>query len=118
MTVVTLDRCPKCAAVLRQRTHEQNALLHATLGDIAAQVDWPRGSGQKLDIEAWKRLFTYAWERSEGRSVEIYPALDGHGMDIVVRHTHRMSKEQLSSLCEYVIAQGVEWGVRWSREAA
>lgn len=118
MTVISIDRCPKCGAVLRQRSHEQNSLLHATLGDIAKQVDWPRGSGQKLDAEAWKRLFTYAWERSEGRNLEIYPSIDNHGFDVVVRHTHRMSKEQLSSLCEYVIAQGAEWGVVWSKEAA
>ena len=71
-----------------------------------------------LDTEAWKRLLVYAWERSEGRSAEIYPALDGAGFDVVVRHTHKMSKEQLSDLADFVVAWGTEQGVIFSKEAA
>ena len=67
-----------------------------------------------LDVEGWKRLLVAAWERSEGRQAEIYPAIDGHGIDIVIRHTSKMSKEQLSSLMDFVIATGTQWGVKWS----
>ena len=116
--VYTIEKCPKCAAVLRKRSYEQNSGLHAAIQDIANQLDWPRKSGQMLDVEGWKRLLVAAWERSEGRPAEIYPALDGHGFDVVVRHTSRMSKEQLSELFDFVIAWGTEQGVIWTREAA
>lgn len=113
-TVYRVEKCPHCGKSIRQRSAEQNAGLHAAIQDIASQVDWPRGTGRYLDTEAWKRLLAYAWERSEGRSAEIYPAIDGHGFDVVVRHTSRMSKEQLSDLFDFVLAQGAEWGVKWS----
>ena len=114
-TIYRIEKCPHCGKNLRQRSSEQNSGLHAALQDIADQIDWPRKSGNYIDVEAWKRLMTAAWERSEGRSAEIFPAIDGQGFDVVVRHTHRMSKEQLSELFDFVVAQGTQWGVKWSK---
>lgn len=118
LTVYRIERCPHCGKNIRQRTAEQNDGLHAAIDDVARQIDWPRGSGVSLDKEAWKRLLVAAWERTEGRNAEIYPAIDGHGFDVVVRRTSKMSKEQLSELYDFVLAQGSEWGVKWSKEAA
>lgn len=78
---------------------EQNALLHAELQEIANTTLW---AGKKRDVETWKRLFTSAWLRARGEPVDILPALDGHGVDIVYYPTHRMTKAQMSELIDYI----------------
>ena len=106
-----VDRCHKCGANVRQRTVDQNDALHATIGEIAAQRDWPRGSGQMLDIEQWKRLLMAGWERTHGRRADIFPAVDGQGIDVVYRRSSRLNKHEASELIEYVKAWAVEEGV-------
>jgi len=103
-----IDKCPHCGGVLRQRSNEQNAKLHAVLADIAEQKEW---AGKKLDVESWKRLMTAAWCRAESGGVEIVPAIDGHGFDIIYRRTSRMNKKELSELIEYATAWAIEQGV-------
>lgn len=83
------------------RSNEQNALLHAHLSEIARTHDW---AGSKRDIDTWKRLLTAAWLRARGESVEILPALDGHGVDVVFRRTSQMTVGEMSELIEYVLA--------------
>lgn len=114
-TSIRIDRCPHCAGVLRERSVEQNAKLHALLADIAKQKQW---AGQWLDIEAWKRLITAAWERANGRSAEFYPSLDGQGFDVVYRRTSRLAKQDMADLVEYATAWAVQNGVELHREAA
>lgn len=109
MIPLRLDHCPKCAAALRARSIEQNDKLHAILSDISKQHKW---AGQFLDIEAWKRLMVAAWERANGHSAEFYPALDGHGLDVVYRRTSRMNKSEMSELVEYATAWAVEQGIK------
>lgn len=104
-----IDFCPQCGFRLDARSTEQNAKLHALLHDIAEQKQW---AGQKLDVEAWKRLMTAAWARATGRNAEMYPALDGQGFDVVYRRTSRMSKSEMVELIEYATAWAVENGVR------
>ena len=95
----------------RTRSVEQNALLHALLGDIAAQVEW---AGAKRDVECWKRLLTAAWCRARGESIELLPALDGHGVDIVFRRTSKMTVAEVSELCEFIMAWAAEKDIRLS----
>ena len=83
------------------RSNEQNAMLHAHLSEIARTHDW---AGSKRDIDTWKRLLTAAWLRARGESVEILPALDGHGVDVVFRRTSQMTVGEMSELIEYVLA--------------
>lgn len=71
------------------RSGQQNRLLHALLGDIARQVEW---AGQRRDAEVWKRLLTAAWLRARGESVEVLPAIDGHGVDVVFRRTSKLTR--------------------------
>jgi hypothetical protein len=112
---VILDKCPKCGTRLVQRSVEQNDRLHALLHDIATQKQW---AGQWLDVEAWKRLMTAAWERSEGRAAEIYPSVDQAGFDVVYRRTSRMNKKELSELIEFVTAWAIEQGIKLEEEKA
>lgn len=83
------------------RNLDQNALLHAALSEIAERVEW---AGQKRDSETWKRLCTAAWLRTRGESVEVLPAIDGHGIDVVFRRTSKLTKPEMSDLIEYVSA--------------
>ena len=93
---------PKKLAITEvDRSGEQNKALHAALADIAAQVEH---AGKKWDVLIWKRLLTAAWLRARGESVEILPALDGHGVDVVFRRTSQMTVGEMSELIEYVLA--------------
>jgi hypothetical protein len=113
-----VDRCPHCGGGLRQRSVPQNNGMHSIFGDIAKQQDWPRGSGQKLDGEAWKRLLMAAYERANKRAAEFYPALDGHGFDVVYRRTSKLSKREASEFMEFVFAWCAEQGLNVGLEAA
>ena len=84
-----------------RRSLDQNALLHALLTDISKRHEW---AGKKRDAETWKRLFVAAWCRARGEQIEMLPALDGHGVDIVFRRTSKMSKAEVSELLDYVQA--------------
>jgi hypothetical protein len=84
------------------RNIEQNDLFHAECTDLAKTQDWPKGSGQMLDKEAWKRLLIAAWERAHKRSAQFYPALDGNGMDVVYTRSSNMTKAEMSDLIEYI----------------
>ena len=83
------------------RSDAQNKLLHAMLGDIARQVEW---AGKKRDTDTWKRLLTAAWLRARGESVELLPAIDGHGVDVVFRRTSKLTRAECSELCEFIMA--------------
>lgn len=94
-----------------RRSDAQNRLLHATLSEIAAQKEW---AGAKRDVDTWKRLLTAAWLRARGDHVEMLPALDGHGVDIVFRRTSQLTKAECSELSEFVMAWAVDNGVQLS----
>ena len=87
------------------RSNDQNALLHALLTDIAGRREW---AGKKRDMEAWKRLYVAAWRRAHGHGVEVLPALDGHGVDIVFARTSKMTKAEVSDLIDYIQAWDAE----------
>ena len=106
-----IDKCPRCGETLRVRSSEQNAALHAVIGDIASQKQW---ANQTLDIETWKRLLVAAWARATGERVSMYPALDGHGIEVLYRKTSRLSKQECSELLEFVQSWAIDNDVRLS----
>ena len=90
------------------RSNKQNRLLHAMLSDIARQVQW---AGKHRDVETWKRLLTAAWCRARNEHVEMLPALDGHGVDIVFRRTSQLTRAEFVELVEFVEAWCAHTGV-------
>ena len=84
-----------------RRNNSQNALLHATLADIAERREW---AGRKWEVEVWKRLLTAAWMRARGEQVMCVPALDGHGVDVVFQRTSKLSKLQMAELIDFIQA--------------
>lgn len=113
-----IDRCPNCGMGLRQRSHEQNAGMHVLFDEIAKRKDWPSGSGQLLDAETWKRLLLAAYERTQGRAAQAFPALDGQGWDFVHRRSSRLSKREASEFMEFVMAWSAENGISVALEVA
>ena len=84
-----------------KRSDAQNRLLHACLSEISKQIEW---AGAKRDVDTWKRLLTAAWLRARGEPIEMLPAVDGHGVDIVFRRTSQLTKAECAELSEFVMA--------------
>ena len=91
-----------------KRSDAQNRLLHACLSEISKQMEW---AGAKRDVDTWKRLLTAAWLRARGEPIEMLPALDGHGVDIVFRRTSQLTKAECAELSEFVMAWAAERGI-------
>jgi hypothetical protein len=62
-------------------------------------------------VDTWKRLLTAAWLRSRGEPIEMLPALDGNGIDIVFRKTSQLTKTECAELSEFVMAWAADHGV-------
>ncbi len=103
---ITLDE-PK-------RTLAENALLHVLISELAGKLEW---AGKKRDTETWKRLLVAAWMRAEGKPVEILPALDGNGVELIPVRTSKLGKRACADLIEFTHAWGAEKGVKWSARA-
>lgn len=90
------------------RNTAMNALLHAEITEVADVVVW---AGQKRSVEVWKRLLVAAWLRARGESVEVLPALDGHGVDLVYAPTSQLSQSECSELVSFIQAWKAEQGI-------
>jgi len=90
------------------RSLKENALLHALLTQISKQKEW---AGEKRDVETWKRLITAAWCRARGEQIELLPAIDGQGADIVFRRTSQLTRAECAELIEFLYAWGSQAGI-------
>lgn len=97
-------------ARLETRTDAQNRLLHSRFNDIRKHCEW---AGKPRDLDTWKRLLVAGWLRARGEHVEILPAIDGHGVDVVFRSTSKLTRKECAELSEYVMAWGTQQGVQW-----
>ncbi|MDE2104025.1 MAG: recombination protein NinB [Patescibacteria group bacterium] len=95
------------------RSSAENRLLHALIGEIAQQKEW---AGKNREPETWKRLLVAAWCRVRGESVEILPALDGHGVDIVPARTSKLTRAECADLIEFVYAWGAQNSVQFAAQ--
>ena len=93
----------------KTRSLEQNAMLHSILQTVASKIQW---ANSYRDAETWKRLLIAAWLRARGVTVELLPAIDNHGVDVVFRHTSKLSVEEMSEFLEYVQAWAIEQGIQ------
>ena len=95
------------------RSAEQNKKLHAMLADIARQVEH---AGMKWDVTIWKRLCTAAWLRETGASIQMIPAIDGNGIDVLYERTSKLSMKKCAELILWVEAFGAEHEVKWTQK--
>ena len=95
---------------LRKQTRslKENAMLHAMLAYISKNMDW---AGAKRDVDTWKRLMVAAWCRARNEQIEILPAIDGHGVDIVFRKTSKLNRAECAELIEFIFAWAAMHGM-------
>ena len=87
------------------RSSAENRLLHSLLGHISETKEW---AGKRRDIDTWKRLLVAAWCRAINEPVELLPALDGNGVDVVYRKTSKLTRKECAELIEYIFAWGAD----------
>jgi len=101
-----------------RRTLDANACMWATLGDIAAQVDWPhtdragRWVFGKMPAENWKAVLTAGFEQETRMAQGV-----AGGMVMLGARTSQYSKRRMGEFIEFAHAFGAERGVRWSARA-
>lgn len=108
-----LTKPKKLAITEADRSADQNKLLHGRLADIAAQVEH---AGMKWDVVVWKRLCTAAWLRESGETIQMIPAIDGNGIDILYERTSKLTVKRCGELIEWIEAFGSENQVRWTQK--
>ena len=91
-----------------KRSDAENRMLHSMLGHISKTHEW---AGKKHSIDVWKRLLTAAWCRATGEPVELLPALDGNGVDIVFKKTSQLSRKECADLIEFIFAWSADNGI-------
>ena len=84
----------------RSRTLDQNARLHAMLGEVSRQATY---LGKKRGIEFWKGLFVSGWQMATDQKPEIVPGLEGEFINIR-ESTTRLSVRKLTEVMEYIEA--------------
>ena len=92
------------------RSDAQNRLLHALFSDVAKQAEW---MGQKRTALEWKLLFVSGHSVATKQGADLVPGLEGEFLNLR-ESTAAMSKSRFASLCDYVIAWGVQNGVKFS----
>lgn len=93
-----------------KRSDAENRLLHLMLTYISKHQEW---AGKKRDVDTWKRLLIAAWCRATGEPVELLPALDGMGVDIVFRRSSNLSRKECAELIQFVYAWGAQNDVKF-----
>jgi hypothetical protein len=112
LTGLDLSKPKKATIVGEDRSAEQNKKLHACLADIARQVEH---AGMKWDVTIWKRLCMAAWLRERGSTIQMIPAIDGNGIDVLYEPTSKLSIKKCAELIEWVQAFGAEHDVKWTQ---
>lgn len=107
-----VDRCDRCNALLVPMTHARHGVMQAIYEDLSTFMDWPQGSGQRLDPWQWHQLMLYAFAKEMGWDPVLAPALDGSGLVLVTRQKQsRLTKKQGSELIEFAKAWATDHGV-------
>ena len=98
--------------VLRRpkRSNRQNDMLWPLCRDFEKQATL---FGQKLDAEGWKIVLSDAYEGE----TQYIPKLNGKGMISRAPKTSEYPKDTFSGLIEFILAEGANRGVQWSKES-
>ena len=93
-------------------TQPQHATVERLYGEIAEQLDWPRGSGLKRTPWQWHQMMLAAFVEEKGWKTEFVPSLTGSGFVLTTRMKQsRLTKKQGSELIEFAHAWAANNGV-------
>ena len=93
-------------------TPEQHAAVEAVYKDIAAQLDWPLGSGIKRTPWIWHQLMIAAFAEEKGWIPEFLPSLSGGGFTMTTRQKQsRLTVRQGAELKHFARAWAIDRGV-------
>jgi hypothetical protein len=87
-----------------KRSLPQNDRLWAMLTDVQAHM---KRKGVDYNTDQWKVIFLHAW----GKEVEFLPGLDGKTFVPYGQSSSDLSKDEMTSLIEFMMAWGAEQGV-------
>lgn len=94
-----------------KRSRDQNAKVHAMLGDISEQL---AHYGQWLDVDDWKKVFMDELERDHRQEARFARGLYGAGIVPLGRSTSDLDVAESSDLITLIYAFGDQHGVVWS----
>lgn len=89
-----------------KRTTDQNALMWASLTEVARQVPW---HGLKLSADDWKLIFM----ASLNQEMRLVPNIDGTGFVNLGRSSSDLSKAEMGDLIDLIHAFGAKHGVEF-----
>ena len=91
------------------RSHPQNAMFHAIIGQIAKQA---QHQGAKWDAESWKRFLVDQWAHDQHEEgYRLAPSLDNNRIIQLGRQTKEFTKEEAASFTEWLIAWAAMRGI-------
>lgn len=90
-----------------KRTTDQNALMWASLTEIARQVEW---HGLRLSADDWKLIFLAGLNQE----MRLVPNIEGTGFVNLGRSSSDLSKAEMGDLIEIIFKFGAERGVEFS----
>ena len=93
-----------------RRTPEQNSKMWPLLAECAAKL---KLHGRSFDKDQWKAIMLHAW----GQEVEFLPTLDENSFFPYGQQTSKLSKREMSSFIEFIIAEGTKRGVVFKDDA-
>ena len=94
-----------------RRSSEQNAKMWAMLSEFSRQLEH---GGRFYEPERWKAILLHAW----GQEIEFLPTLDGNGFIPYGNQSSKMTKRDMMSFLEFVIAEGTKRGVVFADDPA
>lgn len=89
-----------------KRTTDQNALMWASLTEIARQVPW---HGLKLSADDWKLIFMAGLNQE----MRLVPNIDGTGFVNLGRSSSSLSKAEMGDLIDLIHEFGTRHGVEF-----
>lgn len=101
-----LNAPPGCRVEFKEakRTTDQNALMWASLTELARQVDW---HGVKLSADDWKLMLMSGLNQE----MRLVPNIEGNGFVNLGRSSSDLSKAEMGDLIELIFAFGAKHGV-------
>jgi hypothetical protein len=95
----------------RNRTLDQNAMLHAMFGELAKKT---RYMGRQLTLNQWKTLMISGHAMATGLGADVIPGVEGEFVNIR-ESSASLSVARLTSLIEYIHAWAAENNVQFNQ---